>query len=105
MIRNEFSVDTMQRALARQKYFCASCGEKIISLGKAASSYHKFGEIAQAHHMKHCQLGGSSDLSNCVILCYSCHYSVHNGGDYRNRARYLITVTSDYKYFTGKTGS
>ena len=101
MKRSEFSKSTKQQALLRQKKRCASCGQKITSLNQIGKRSHKYGEGAHAHHVKHCQHGGTNNLSNCVILCESCHYSVHEGGYYRNNSKYLIGKSSDYKHFNG----
>ena len=101
MEREEFSNDTKKEALKRQHNKCASCGKEISDLGKEGQINHRFGEIVHAHHMRHCQHGGDNKLSNCVILCQSCHYSAHRGGDYRNKGTYLITKASDYHFFNG----
>lgn len=79
----EFTVSTQQQALARQHYKCASCGTNISGLGQTGQSSHLFGEGAQAHHVWHLKSGGPASLDNCVILCQSCHYSAHEGGNYR----------------------
>jgi len=96
---NEFSVATQQLALARQKFRCASCGAHISALGRAGRAEHRYGEAAQAHHMRHVKLGGQASVDNGVILCEACHYSAHEGGNYR-----LGTVAGrkgDYPYFHG----
>ena len=50
----------------------------------AEQRFARLGEICHAHHLVHVSIGGlSAHLSNCVILCQSCHYSVHEGGNYR----------------------
>jgi 5-methylcytosine-specific restriction endonuclease McrA len=84
MVRiNEFSRSTQQAALERQKHRCASCGTLIAQLGNAGIARHRFGEGAQAHHIRHVKLGGTNSVSNCVIICLSCHYSAHEGGNFR----------------------
>jgi 5-methylcytosine-specific restriction endonuclease McrA len=80
---NEFSPATQQLALNRQKNRCASCGARIVALGNAARCVHRFGEGAQAHHIRHVKQGGLASIDNCVILCQSCHYSAHEGGNFR----------------------
>jgi 5-methylcytosine-specific restriction endonuclease McrA len=95
----KFLPGTKQQAWLRQDMKCAICGEEIYQLGKVASVTHKFGEHAEAHHMKHVKQGGSRMLENCVILCYSCHLNVHEGGRFRNKEEYLITTETDYPYF------
>ena len=95
----EFSRPTQQMALARQRNRCAACGTRITQLGEAGRAGHRFGEGAQAHHVRHVKFGGTDTVHNCVILCQSCHYSVHEGGNYR-----FGTVQgrhSDYPHFNG----
>jgi len=97
----KFAEGVKQQAWQRQKMKCALCGETIHQLGKVGSDTHKFGEHAEAHHMKHVKQGGTRDIENCVVLCYSCHLNVHEGGRFRNRDEYLITTEIDYPYFNG----
>ena len=99
MAKQLFLPGTKEQAWRRQGKRCGLCGEMIKQLGKAGGRNHKYGENAEAHHMTHIKQGGNNFLSNCVILCYSCHYSVHQGGNFRNRASYLITTSSDYPFF------
>jgi 5-methylcytosine-specific restriction endonuclease McrA len=99
MSREEFPESVKQNALTRQNNKCGSCGEDIESLRQIGQISHKYGEGARAHHMRHCQMGGTNEESNCVILCEACHYSVHNGGDYRNKASFLISSATDYDFF------
>ena len=79
----EFTRRTQELALLRQKHLCASCGTPIAEIGEAGRASHKFAEGAQAHHIKHAKFGGTNHLDNCVVICWSCHYSVHEGGNYR----------------------
>ncbi|MCA1811266.1 MAG: HNH endonuclease [Halobacteriales archaeon] len=97
---NEFSRKTQQLALARQGNRCASCGTGITQLGNAGRAEHQFGEAVHAHHIQHVKLGGSNSLDNCVILCQSCHYSAHEGGNYRFST--LIGHASDFPHFRGQ---
>ncbi len=84
MARGErFSRGTKLMALSRQGWKCALCGTQISLLGKGGRVTHKFGEGSQAHHVRHVKLGGSNMVENCVVICDSCHYSVHEGGNYR----------------------
>ncbi len=96
---NEFSRSTQQLALARQKYRCASCGTHISLLGETGREDHQHGEGAQAHHLRHVKFGGSDTVNNCVILCQSCHYSAHEGGNYRFGT--VVGRERDYPYFRG----
>ena len=86
-------------ALDRQKFRCASCGSKILRLGESGRASHFYGEGAQAHHRRHVKLGGTDCLSNCVILCWSCHYSAHEGGRYRSGR--VVGRIADFPYFRG----
>jgi 5-methylcytosine-specific restriction endonuclease McrA len=96
---NEFSLAIQRSALVRQKFRCGSCGTPIRGLGNAGQAVHKYGEGAQAHHVKHIKLGGTDRLENCVILCQSCHYSAHEGGNYRHGK--VEGKASDYPHFRG----
>ena len=96
----EFSSSIKDLALVRQAYLCALCGEDIKKLGKDGRFAHRYGEIAHAHHILHVKLGGGNNLSNCVILCQSCHYSVHEGGKYRTGM--IVGTRKDFPYFLGK---
>jgi 5-methylcytosine-specific restriction endonuclease McrA len=98
----EFTRGIQELALGRQRNVCASCGTPISKLGEAGRANHKFGEGAQAHHIKHVKFGGSGDVSNCVVLCKSCHYSAHEGGNYRFGT--VVGETTDFPYYNGKVG-
>jgi 5-methylcytosine-specific restriction endonuclease McrA len=100
--RHEFTRNTQKPALARQRNVCASCGALITALGQAGRRAHKFGESAQAHHIKHVKLGGTNNLGNCAVICWSCHYSVHEGGNYRFGS--VSGTPEDFPYFRGPTG-
>ena len=99
MTRLEFSATTQQMALVRQKFLCALCGARISRLGEAGRSLHKFGEMAHAHHVRHAKFGGSNSLDNCTIICQACHYSAHEGGNYRYGT--VIGRPKDFPYFNG----
>jgi hypothetical protein len=86
-------------ALARQLFRCASCGTRITAPGNAGRGDHRFGEGAQAHHVRHVQFGGSAELDNCVIICQACHYAVHEGGNYRFGT--VVGTAADYPHFRG----
>src|SRR4030042_5448346 len=96
---NEFSRHTQEMALVRQKNRCASCGETIVALGQKGREKHRFGEGARAHHIQHLKLRGSNSVDNCVILCESCHYSGHEGGNYRLGT--IMGARDDFPYFNG----
>ena len=96
----EFARNVQMLALVRQRNYCASCGERISALGLGAQQNHHFGEAAHAHHMTPVRLGGKATLNNCVILCQSCHYSAHEGGNYRHGT--VVGRQSDFPYYRGK---
>lgn len=96
---HEFSQPTKQQALVRQRNQCASCGERIEHLNQTGRESHKFGEGAHAHHVKHIQQGGQSELANCVIVCESCHYALHEGGNYRSKA--IRGTVNDFPHYRG----
>lgn len=96
---NDFPRTTQQIALMRQKHRCAACGSQITRLGEGGRAEHAFGEGARAHHVTHVKFGGSDAVENCVILCESCHYSVHEGGNYRFGT--VVGRVSDFPHFRG----
>ena len=99
MRKNLFSRKTKEEALARQRDRCASCGEQLFIFDDAEEEDETLGKAAHAHHMRHRKSNGANGVENCVILCKPCHYSVHEGGNYR-----FGTVESDendYPYFRG----
>jgi 5-methylcytosine-specific restriction endonuclease McrA len=99
MAGREFTRSTRMLALARQRNRCASCGEKIHSLGKAGAAKHRFGEAIHAHHAAHAKFGGNNSVSNCVIICESCHYSIHEGGNYRSGT--VQFAVEEFPYYKG----
>jgi hypothetical protein len=60
----------------------------ILAVGKAGASSHPFREGVEAHHVIPHQLGGPVSLENCIVLCRSCHYSVHRGGHWKYTQQY-----------------
>jgi 5-methylcytosine-specific restriction endonuclease McrA len=99
MLRLEFLKSTMEMALTRQKNHCASCGEIIYTLGVSGRGEHRFGEVSHAHHIEHAKFGGSNAIENCVVICQSCHYSAHEGGNYRDGT--VRGKKDDFPYYTG----
>lgn len=95
----QFSKAAQKLALTRQKFQCASCGTPITDLSEKGREQHLFGEIAQAHHIIHIKFNGTNSVDNCVILCQSCHYSVHEGGNYRYGT--VVGNKKDFPYFNG----
>jgi 5-methylcytosine-specific restriction endonuclease McrA len=81
--RPSFTISTKRKALLRQKNKCAICGLATQTLGIACRGTHEDGDASQAHHIIHAKLGGNASVENCVIICSSCHYSDHEGGNYR----------------------
>jgi HNH endonuclease len=100
MQRKEFSRKTMQAALQRQDSRCASCGVFISNLGKDPGM-HVFGECAQAHHVRHANAGGDASVENCVLICTSCHYSAHGGGEYRDNSETMQGTPRDFPCYGG----
>jgi len=49
--------------------------------------------------MRHVKHGGTNSVDNCVILCSSCHFSAHEGGNYRFGT--VDGTAEDYPYFNG----
>jgi 5-methylcytosine-specific restriction endonuclease McrA len=95
----EFTGKTQELALLRQQNLCASCGTPIAAIGTAGRSKHKFGESAEAHHVKHAKFGGTNAVDNCVVICQACHYNVHEGGNYRFGT--VVGTPSDFPYYQG----
>jgi len=100
MKRAEFSKSTMKAALVRQEHRCASCGTPIVTLGREPG-LHAFGEWGEAHHVRHARAGGDASLENCVIICWSCHYSAHGGGDYRDNSEQMQGSEGDFPGYYG----
>ncbi|MGY0779205.1 HNH endonuclease [Azospirillum argentinense] len=95
-----FLTSIQREALKRQGYKCAACGTRIYRLGRLGADLHKYGESAQGHHIKHAKVGGKDTVENCVIICQSCHYSVHEGGNYRHGK--IVGKPSDYYHYSDK---
>ncbi len=96
---NEFLHSTKQRALARQRFRCAMCGAAISAVGEAGRADHPFGERAEAHHVMHVKRDGTDSVENCVVICQACHYTAHEGGNYRFGT--VAGRPSDYRYYRG----
>ena len=83
MARNfNFSVDVKNKAFFRQWNLCAHCGKSLTNV------------FDHAHHVLPNQAGARGNpndswiksVDNCVILCESCHFRVHENGRYRTGA-------------------
>jgi 5-methylcytosine-specific restriction endonuclease McrA len=98
----DFKRKTQEAALLRQGNLCASCGTPITAIGEGGRAAHKFGEGAQAHHVRHAKLGGTNHVDNCVVICWSCHYSAHEGGNYRFGT--VIGTQDDFPFYDGSDG-
>ncbi len=83
----EFSDHTVAAALLRQANLCGSCGVHLL----------RSGEGCNAHHIRHVKFGGTNSLDNCVVLCRACHYSAHEGGNYRFGT--VLGAESDFPHF------
>jgi hypothetical protein len=60
---------------------------------------HEYGETAHAHHIKHAKFADDASVENCVIICWSCHYSIHEGGNYRGGT--VEDEISDFPHYSG----
>jgi predicted restriction endonuclease len=70
---NEFSETTKQAAIQRQKGRCAFCGIRL-------TTQWTLGPVqGEAHHLKPILYGGTSDLDNCVYLCWAEHKLLGHG--------------------------
>ena len=85
-----FPAHVQNDALKRQKFRCASCGTRILAIGEAGQSKHKFAERAEGHHVIPHKMAGPITAENCVVLCRACHYSAHQGGRWAD-----ISIYSD----------
>jgi HNH endonuclease len=101
MERQEFTTETMKAALRRQDNRCGSCGVYIYEFGKDGARGHAFGEWAEAHHIRHAHAGGDPSVQNCVVVCKSCHYSAHGGGNYRDNSEGMQGRQKDFPCYNG----
>ena len=97
--KQEFTTLTKKLALQRQQSLCASCGTEIFGFGDAGRIKHRFGEGVRAHHIVHVKFGGSNHVDNCIIICESCHYSIHEGGNYKHGT--VIGTPEDFPHYRG----
>ena len=98
----EFPNRIKLQALSRQDFLCGGCGCLIVPFGGRTLVSVAWGETAHAHHRRPIRSGGRGTLHNCVILCESCHYSAHEGGDYARGT--VVGRPEDYLYFYGTEG-
>ena len=103
MNRQEFSRSLKKQALRRQNFRCGSCAVRLFDIGEAGLAWHVFGERAEAHHIKHANAGGTGKLANCIILCRSCHYSVHGGGTFNDNSKTMQGKPADYVCYDGNS--
>ena len=96
----DFTESVKIQALERQRNRCGSCDTAIAALGRQGIDEHDYGEGAQAHHIRHKQQGGRGNVENCVILCQSCHYTVHEGGNYRSKN--IMADVTDFEHYYGR---
>lgn len=99
--QEEFSSGTKLAALARQDFLCAMCASLIVPFGSTKLVSVAWGESAHAHHRRPMQMGGSGTEHNCVVICSSCHYTAHFGGNYGQK---FAAKVQDFKYFYGTKG-
>jgi len=70
---NEFTASVKRKAIQRQKGKCALCGVTLRSPW-TEGSYDGY-----AHHLRPISHGGTSDLDNCVYLCWGHHLLIGHG--------------------------
>ena len=91
----DFPDAVKEQAFLRQWDLCAHCGEPMPYLED------------HAHHVIPNQAGDPGDaaddllrgLDNCVVLCSTCHYAVHDSGRYRDGP---VAPPDYYPYSHGK---
>ena len=81
MSPKEFSVETIDKARARQRSICAHCGEKLSD--------------GYPHFKKPAELGGDTSLNNCILLCQRCHMEYGHIGKWGK-----FVITRDYPHFS-----
>ena len=96
---SEFTAQIKMQAWSRQDFLGGSCGELIVPFGGKKLVSVAWGESAHAHHRKPVKIGGGGNVENCVILCESCHYSAHEGGNYKHGT--VWGRIKDFPYFYG----
>ena len=67
-----FSSKTKNDARYRQDGVCGVCGRNLDACWE------------EAHHILRQADGGNDGVGNCVILCDTCHYRVHNDGRFKS---------------------
>lgn len=67
-----FSDMVKNDARLRQDEKCGLCGNRLNNIREIA------------HHVIPKALGGPDEVSNCVVLCDSCKYNIHNNGNYNS---------------------
>lgn len=95
----EFTGQIKMQALSRQEFLCGSCEDLIVPFSCRKLASVAWGESAHAHHRKPIKMGGGGNVENCVILCESCHYNAHEGGNYAHGKEW--GRISDFPHFYG----
>lgn len=67
-----FSNETTKNAWIRARGRCENCS-KVLQFGRRGNQWH-------AHHKHSVNAGGKDYLSNCEILCISCHKKTYTYG-------------------------
>jgi hypothetical protein len=67
------------RALTARDRGCIRCGRTP--------------RFCQAHHIHHWRHGGTTDLSNLVLLCSRCHHDLHHGHYHVTMNQGVPTIT------------
>jgi 5-methylcytosine-specific restriction endonuclease McrA len=88
------------KAARRQKFHCGSCGILVDkNLSDGFTHAHHILPIKIAEKMEILDPEHIASVENCVILCWPCHYSAHEGGNYK--AGTVFGETDDFPYFNG----
>ncbi len=91
----DFNPRVKRDARFRQYGLCAQCGQSMDD------------DYEHAHHVVPNQSGDAANPThlwlkgsdNCVILCETCHYAVHDSGRYQTGA---VAPPAYYKYSHGR---
>ena len=62
----QVATDAQKRALTALYGGCGGCGERPV--------------LCQAHHIRPVSQGGPTDITNMMLICWSCHQKVHRHG-------------------------
>jgi len=94
-IRNTYEWDKARKIVKkRDQYRCQGCG-------KTENDFQ--GVDLQVHHINPVDSGGSNDRENLVLVCNSCHWSIHREGPEDGRFPIsLLDEVDSWKMLTGR---